>query len=73
MLVNDALFKLVNEHILSGKDLNWRNIWREAQSKFESKSSTQTNKYFKSYISPYENIATQIINSWNKINTATEK
>lgn len=50
MLVNDPLFKLINEQIVSWKDINWKEIWGEITSVLKN------NKNFKEYVRPDENL-----------------
>jgi hypothetical protein len=65
MLVNDDLFKMINEQIISGGALVWPEVWEQARTHFEKRGG-QSLAYFKNYIPPHENVATQIVGAWRK-------
>ncbi len=61
MLVNDPLFKMLNEEILSGKNINWPKFWMKAEKRLGGIKS------FKDYIPPHKNLGVVFLKAYNKI------
>jgi hypothetical protein len=47
--VNDPIFKDLNDYVLTGKDINWREFWDKETKKLEG------NKNFANYVAPHNN------------------
>ena len=62
--VNDPLFKMLNNKIIEGKDIKWRDLWKQAEQKFKG------NEHFSNYVPPDENIGAIFIKSYNELNKA---
>jgi len=53
--VNEPLLRLINDQLLTEKDINWANIWQRLDTQF--KSNKQVYDYFQEYVPPYKNIS----------------
>jgi len=60
-IVNDTLFKIINNKILEWKDINWEEIWTEAS------KTLWNNKDFQNYVRPDKNIWVMFSNKYNEI------
>ena len=49
MLINDPLLKMLNEQILSGKEIIWADFWQKLENRVGKDSR------FKDYVSPDKN------------------
>ncbi len=61
MLVNDPLDKMLNDYILSGRDINWQKFWDEAQKELGR------NPNFKYYTPPYKNLSMLFYKAYNRL------
>lgn len=61
MSVNDPVFKMLNEDIRMGKDINWQDLWQRAEAKVGS------NPYFDDYVAPHENIGSLFVQAYYKL------
>ena len=59
--VNDPLFKIVNDAILSWKDIVWKDIWEKTDRK------VKWNKNWKDYIRPDQNFGAMFIYAYKKL------
>src|SRR3989339_144749 len=60
MYVNDPLFKMLNEEILSGKDISWPEFWASAEKKLGK------NPNFRDYVAPHKNLGVMFLKTYNK-------
>lgn len=58
--VNDPLFKMLNEEILSGRDIVWSAFWKKAEQKIK-------NDKFDYYVAPNENFGAIFIKVYNQM------
>ncbi len=61
MNVNDPVFKMLNEDIRAGKDIDWQDLWQRAEAKVGS------NPYFDDYVAPHENIGSLFVQAYYKL------
>lgn len=61
MFVNDPLFKVLNEEILSGRNINWPKFWIKAEKQVGKV------KGFKDYVPPHKNLGVVFLKAYNKI------
>ena len=61
MGVNDPLFKMMNEAILSEKDISWPEFWKRAEARFAN------NKAFAYYVAPHRNLGAMFIKAYHKL------
>jgi hypothetical protein len=66
MSVNDPLFKMLNEEILSKNKVEWKEFWGKAGKRLGK------HKDFPNYISPHKNIGVKFIRAYNEINRTNE-
>lgn len=57
--VNDPLFKMLNEEILSGHDIVWSEFWEKARKKIGDDR-------FKDYVAPHKNFGAVFIKAYNQ-------
>jgi hypothetical protein len=62
MLVNDAIIKTLNDHLLAGDDIDWVNIWAEIGQSLRGKE-----KDFNEYVPPYRNLGAIFIKAYRRI------
>ncbi|MFH0891383.1 MAG: hypothetical protein V1867_01230 [Candidatus Falkowbacteria bacterium] len=60
MYVNDPLFKMLNEAILSGKDISWPEFWASAERRLGK------NPDFRNYVAPHKNLGVMFLKTYNK-------
>lgn len=60
-VVNDPLFKLINDSILSWKDIVWENIW------WDISKQVWKNSNFEKYVRPDQNIWVLFFNRYNSL------
>lgn len=60
-VVNDPLFKLINDKILNWEDIIWKEIWEEISKK------VWNNEDFKKYIRPDQNLWVLFLNKYNSL------
>ncbi len=58
--VNDPLFKMLNEEILSGRDIEWSKFWTRAEEKLGGQEK------FASYVPPNKNFGAMFIKAYEK-------
>jgi len=58
MLVNDPLFEMLNEEILSGRDIEWRDFWTKAEKKFGK------DPRFSDYVAPHMNLSVLFLRAY---------
>lgn len=58
MLVNDPLLKMLNEEILSSKDIHWPDFWQKAEKRLGRISD------FKNYIPPHKNLGVLFLKAY---------
>ncbi len=61
MAVNDVLINLIDRQILSGNNIVWTDLWKQAGIKLGN------NKDFRNYISPNLNTGALFLNTYNKL------
>jgi hypothetical protein len=59
MLVNDPLLKMLNEDILSGKNIAWSMFWNKAEKKLGA------NENFSNYVPPDKNLGVNFLKAYN--------
>jgi len=59
--VNNTLAKMVNDYILRGKDIVWKDFWDEARINLKNDPD------FPHYVSPNTNLATKLIRAYHEI------
>ncbi|MEW6616976.1 MAG: hypothetical protein AB1333_00990 [Patescibacteria group bacterium] len=57
--VNEPLLKILNEEILSGRDINWSDFWKKAERKIG-------NDKFKNYVAPNKNFGLAFIKTYKQ-------
>ncbi|MFH0799742.1 MAG: hypothetical protein V2A66_06130 [Pseudomonadota bacterium] len=67
MNVNDPLFKMLNEAILTGEDINWPEFWRRAEGRFGGMDE------FRSYIPPHRNLGVMFLKAYFKLMESSPK
>ena len=61
MTVNDPLFKMINERIVQGQNLNWTTLWKDAEHKFGA------NRDFANYVPPHKNLGVLFLKAFNQL------
>lgn len=67
MLVNDPLFKHINDDILEWRDINWEKIWADIS------KQVWKNPNFEKYVRPDQNIWALFYNKYNELQSKTSK
>ena len=61
MTVNDPLFRMINEKISRGENLNWPALWKEAERKLSG------NKDFDNYVPPHKNLGVLFLKAYTQL------
>ncbi len=61
MLVNDPLFKIINENMLDNKDISWEDVWQDADRQLKD------NTNWKNYIRPDKNFGVLFIKKYQEL------
>lgn len=70
--VNTPIIHAVNKALLSGKDVNWIEIWNELSGYFASQGAV-TNELFSDYVPPFKNLGAIFIKAYRKQMESNEK
>ncbi len=62
MLVNDAIIRAINDHLLAGDDIDWVKIWTEIGVSLKGKE-----KDFNEYVPPYRNLGAIFIKAYRRL------
>jgi hypothetical protein len=54
MLINDAIVKRLNEHLVAGDDVDWAALWNELATQFKGKGKDEST--FNDYVPPHRNL-----------------
>jgi len=65
--VNDPLFKMLNQEILSGHDIKWSEFWNKAEQELGDQEK------FKDYVPPHKNFGAMFIKAYEKATSETSK
>ncbi|MBL7717785.1 MAG: hypothetical protein JNL72_03030 [Flavipsychrobacter sp.] len=65
-VINDAIIRTMNDHMLAGKDINWINIWKEVELSMKGKDVKEK---FDDYVPPYKNLGVLFIKSYRRLTT----
>jgi hypothetical protein len=60
MRINDPLFKMLNDEMLSGGNIDWAEFWQKAHEKLGD------NPDFKNYVAPHRNVGTMFVKAYNE-------
>jgi hypothetical protein len=63
-VINDAIIKVINKRLLSGDDINWINVWAEAEQMMKGAAIKEK---FDDYVPPYKNLGVIFIKSYRKL------
>jgi hypothetical protein len=63
--INQVITNALNQALLSGKTIVWKNFWRNLSNDF-SKQSAQARDAWDDYIPPYKNLGSIFIKAYNK-------
>ncbi|MBC7850478.1 MAG: hypothetical protein H7Y31_12125 [Chitinophagaceae bacterium] len=69
MHVNEPIIQAINSSLLSGRNIDWVNMWRELTSKFTTGDAKEK---FDDYIPPYKNLGAIFIKAYNKAMAGNE-
>lgn len=58
MLINDPLFKMLNDEILNGRDVDWDRFWTKAEQRLGG------NPAFRDYIGPHQNLGMTFLQAY---------
>ena len=64
-VINDAIIKVINKRLLAGQDINWINVWAEAEQMM--KGGAALKERFDDYVPPYKNLGVIFIKSYRKL------
>lgn len=65
MLINDAIIKRMNDHLLTGDDVDWVALWAELAAAFNGKGKDE--EYFREYVPPHRNLGAIFIKAYRKM------
>lgn len=65
MMVNDAIVKAMNNHLLAGDDIDWKSLWAELAGSFAGKGKSEED--FKEYVPPNRNLGAIFIKAYRRI------
>ncbi len=68
-IVNDAIIKRLNDHLLAGNDLEWARLWKELSPQFKGKER----EIFDDYIPPHRNLGAIFIKAYRRMYHAQEE
>jgi hypothetical protein len=63
MVINDAIIKRLNEHLLNGDDIDWPSLWQELDRQFKGKDR----EIFNDYVPPHRNLGAIFIKAYRRI------
>lgn len=61
--VNEPILNAINNHVVSGKDINWINLWSDLTNQFKNAAAREK---FEDYIPPYKNLGAIFIKAYKK-------
>ena len=64
--INKPILNYINQTLLSGKPLVWKNMWATLTRQFAA-TNTETRQSWEDYIPPYRNLGAIFIKAYNKI------
>ncbi|MEO6832703.1 MAG: hypothetical protein ABI378_09545 [Chitinophagaceae bacterium] len=70
MMVNDAIIKAMNNHLLAGDDLDWKSLWAELSASFAGKGKADED--FKEYVPPNRNLGAIFIKAYRRMKNEAE-
>lgn len=70
MMVNDAIVKALNNHLLAGDDIEWKSLWAELASSFAGKGRPEED--FKEYVPPNRNLGAIFIKAYRRMMNEAE-
>ncbi len=65
MLINDAIVKKLNDHLVAGDDVDWIALWGELGAQFKGKGKDE--ETFKEYVPPYRNLGAIFIKAYRRM------
>lgn len=70
MMVNDAIIKAMNNHLLAGDDIDWKSLWAELAGSFAGKGKAEED--FKEYVPPNRNLGAIFIKAYRRMKNEAE-
>jgi hypothetical protein len=64
--INKPILNYLNQTLLSGKTLSWREMWKSLGNFFEKDPSIDVRESWEDYIPPYKNLGAIFIKAYNK-------
>lgn len=71
--INKPILNYLNQSILSGKTLSWRDMWKSLGSFFGKDPSYDVRESWEDYIPPYKNLGAIFIKAYHKQTETTEE
>jgi hypothetical protein len=71
--INKPILNYLNQSILSGKTLSWRDMWKSLGSFFGKDPSYEVRESWEDYIPPYKNLGAIFIKAYHKQTETTEE
>jgi hypothetical protein len=65
MVANNAIIKVMNNHLLAGDDINWITLWTELETTFKGKGKDEDN--FREYVPPHRNLGAIFIKAYRRM------
>lgn len=65
MLINDAIVKRLNEHLVAGDDIDWAALWNELAAQFKGKGKDEST--FNDYVPPHRNLGAIFIKAYRRM------
>ena len=71
--INKPILNYLNQSILSGKTLSWRDMWKSLGSFFGKDPSYEVRESWEDYIPPYKNLGAIFIKAYHKQTETAEE
>ncbi len=65
MLINDAIIRKLDEHLVAGDDVDWIGLWAELATQFKGKGKDE--QTFNDYVPPHRNLGAIFIKAYRKM------
>jgi hypothetical protein len=65
MLINDAIVKRLNDHLVAGDDIDWAALWNELALQFKGKGKDEST--FNDYVPPHRNLGAIFIKAYRRM------
>ncbi len=64
--INKPIMNYLNQALFSGKEINWKQMWKDLTKQFVSDSNPTLKETWENYIPPYRNLGALFIKAYNK-------